>query len=207
MSFRNYLKKLTKNKIVAVFSLIAISIGSVGGCGANPPEAPFGSELSFLQSIEGINICGEGLEPRLFRVLVTDGAGNPLNDVSTNFDLVFGTENSLLIDTDGNGEPDSRIFQMVDNDACSPNKCMNTPIEEWFASGAFVDSPYETTSNATGVAEVVVIFPGFTNIFPETGQLLGADPTTLFVFSGPASLSQEITVNDECEDEDIIAEN
>ena len=200
MSFKNYLRKLTKNKIVAVFSLIAISIGSVGGCGgSNPPQAPFGSSLTFIQALEDINICGEGLEPQLFRVLVTNEQGSPLNDVSVNFDLGFASENSFLIDTDGNGEPDARIFQMVDNDACSPNKCLNTPIEEWFSSGAFVDSPYETTSNDTGVAEVVIIFPGFLNIFNETGQLLGADPTTLFAFSGSASESVEITVNGDCD--------
>ena len=200
MSFVEYLKKLSKNKIISVFSLIVISIGIVGGCGgANPPQAPFGSSLTFIQALEDINICGEGLEPQLFRVLVTNDAGSPLNDVSVNFDLGFASENSLLIDTDGNGEPDARIFQMVDNDACSPNKCLNTPIEEWFSSGAFVDSPYETTSNDTGVAEVVIIFPGFFNIFNETGQLLGADPTTLFAFSGSASESIEITVNADCD--------
>ncbi len=115
------------------------------------------------------------------------------------FDLVFGTENSNIIDIHGNGLGDVRLFQMFDNDACSPNKCMNTPIEEWFLSGAFVDSPYETTSSNSGVAEVGVLFPGFLNIFNETGQLLGADPTTLSAFSGSATVSQEITVNADCE--------
>ena len=62
-----------------------------------------------------------------------------------------------------------------------------------------MDSPYETTSNDTGVAEVVIIFPGFFNIFSETGQVLGADPTTLFAFSGSNTESVEITVNADCE--------
>lgn len=199
MNFVDTIKKITKNKIVTVLSLVVIAFGTIGGCGANPPQAPFGSSLTFIQALEDINICGEGLEPQLFRVLVTNEAGSPLNDVSVNFDLGFASENSLLIDTDGNGIPDARIFQMVDNDACSPNKCLNTPIEEWFASGAFVDSPYETTSNDTGVAEVVIIFPGFFNIFSETGQVLGADPTTLFAFSGSNTESVEITVNADCE--------
>lgn len=197
--FKN-IKKMTKNKLITIISLVAISFGTIGGCGgANPPQAPFGSALTFIQALEDINICGEGLEPQLFRVLVTNEAGSPLNDVSVNFDLGFASENSLIIDTDGNGIPDARIFQMVDNDACSPNKCLNTPLEEWFISGAFVDSPYETTSNDSGVAEVVIIFPGFFNIFDETGQVLGADPTTLFAFSGSATESVEITVNADCE--------
>ena len=194
------IKQLTKNKIITVFSLVVISIGIVGGCGgSNPPEAPFNSTLTFIQAIEDINNCGDGLEPRLFQVVVTDQTGAPLNGVSVNFDLVFGTENSLLIDTDGNGIPDAKIFQMVDNEACSPNKCMNTPIDEWFISGAFVDSPFETITDDTGVAQVVVIFPGFFNIFNDTGQLLGADPTTLFAFSGANAESIEIGVNADCE--------
>jgi len=199
MEILGYIKKLTKNKLITVFSLVVISIGIIGGCGSNPPEAPFGSTLIFIQSVEDIQICGDGLEPRLFQVVVTNAAGSPLNDVLVFFDLVFGTENSLLIDTDGNGDPDARLFQMVDNDSCSPNKCMNTPIEEWFLSGAFVDSPFETTTNNSGVTEVVIIFPGFFNIFNETGQVLGADPTTLTAFSGANAESVEITVNSDCE--------
>ena len=200
MEILGNIKKLTKNKLITVFSLVVISIGIIGGCGgSNPPVAPFGSSITFIQSVEDIQICGDGLEPRLFQVVVTNAEGSPLNGVLLSFDLIFGTENSLIIDTDGNGDPDSKLFQMVDNDACSPNKCMNTPIEEWFLSGAFVDSPYETTSNNSGVAEVGVLFPGFLNIFDETGQLLGADPTTLSAFSGSATASQEITVNADCE--------
>jgi hypothetical protein len=192
------IKKLTKNKLITVFSLFVISIGIIGGCGGGS-TAPFGSTLTFIQATEDIQICGEGLEPRLFQVVLTDAAGSPLNDVLLSFDLVFGTENSKLIDTDGDGIPDARIFQMVDNDACSPNKCMNTPIEEWFLSGAFVDSPYETITNKSGVAEVVIIFPGFLNIFNDTGQLIGADPTTLTAFSGANAEFVEISVNSDCE--------
>jgi len=200
MEILGNIKKLTKNKLITVFSLIVISIGIIGGCGgSNPPEAPFGSTLTFIQAVEDIQICGEGLEPRLFQVVLTDPVGNPLNGVSVNFDLVFGTENSLLIDTDGNGIPDARLFQMVDNEACSPNKCMNTPIDEWFISGAFVDSPFETITDDTGVAQVVIIFPGFFNIFNDTGQLLAADPTTLTVFSASSTESIEISVNSDCE--------
>ena len=196
MEILGNIKKLTKNKLITVFSLVVISIGIIGGCGSNPPEAPFGSDITFIQATEDIQICTAGFEPRLFQVVVTNAEGSPLNDVLLSFDLVFGTENSNLIDTDGNGIGDARILQMVDNDACSPNKCMNTPIEEWFLSDAFVDSPYETTTNNSGVAEVIIIFPGFFNI---PGLFLAVDPTTLFAFSGANAESIEITVNADCE--------
>jgi len=196
----NLIKKGIKNKLVSIFSVAVICFGIVGGCGgANPPVAPFGSTLTFILGLEDINICGEGLEPDTYQVLVTNAEGSPLNDVLVNFSIGFGSENSFIIDTDGNGVPDARIFQLVDNNACFPNKCTNTPISEWFGMGAFVDSPYPTTSNNSGVAEVVVLFPGFFNIFNETGQLLGADPTTLSAFSGSATTTQEITVNADCE--------
>ena len=196
MEILGNIKKLTKYKLITVFSLVVISIGIIGGCGSNPPEAPFGSEITFIIATEDIQLCTDGFEPRLFQVVVTNFEGSPLNDVLLSFDLVFGTENSFLIDTDGNGIGDARLFQMVDNDACSPNKCTNTPIAEWFLSDAFVDSPFETTTNNSGVAEVVIIFPGAFNI---SGQFLAADPTTLFAFSGANAESIEITVNSDCE--------
>jgi len=195
MEILGNIKKLTKNKLITVFSLVVISIGIIGGCGGGS-EAPFGSTLTFIVFTEDIQLCTDGFEPRLFQVVVTDAEGSPLNDVLMCFDLVFGTENSFLIDTDGNGIGDARLFQMVDNDACSPKKCMNTPIEEWFLSGAFVDSPYETITNNSGVAEVVIIIPGAFNI---PGQFLAADPTTLTAFSGANATSLEITVNSDCE--------
>ena len=194
---------ILKNKIrslAVVFSVVLISFGTIGGCGgANPPVAPFGSTITFLQIVDSISICGDGLEPRLIRTLVTNSEGSPINNTQVNYDLTFGGENSLLIDTDGNGLPDARILQMVDNNACSPQKCMNTPLELWFGMGAFVDSPFNTITNDSGVSEVVIIFPGFFNIFDETGQVLATDPTTLTAFSGSAVVSQEIDVNSDCE--------
>ena len=193
---------ILKNKIrslAVIFTIVLISFGSLGGCGgANPPVAPFGSTISFIPGVDSINICGDGLEPRLIRTLITNGEGEPLNNVQLNYDLSFGTENSLLIDTDGNGLPDARILQMVDNNACFPRKCMNTPLELWFGMGAFVDSPFNTITNDSGVSEVVIIFPGFLNIFNETGQVLAAE-TTLTAFSGSAVVSEEIDVNQDCD--------
>ena len=153
----NLIKKGIKNKLVSIFSVAVICFGLAGGCGgANPPVAPFGSTLTFILGEEDINICDEYLKGEIYQVLVTNAEGSPLNDVLVNFNIGFGSENSFIIDTDGNGLPDARIFQLVDNNACFPNKCTNTPIAEWFGMGAFVDSPYPTTSNNSGLSWILL---------------------------------------------------
>lgn len=191
-----------KNKIrilTVIFSVFLIGFGTIGGCGgANPPVAPFGSTITFVPAVDDINLCGIFLEPVLFRALVTNEEGEPLNDTKVNFDLSFAGENSFIIDTNGDGLPDARLLQLVDNKACSPLKCLNTPIEEWFEQGAFVDSPFETTTNDSGVAEVVVLVPGLLNIFNETGQILAAE-ATMTAFSGSAVQTVDFDVNQDCE--------
>ena len=195
------LKRLcTRTKYLAVvFSIVLISFGTVGGCGgSNPPVAPFGSTIEYIPAVNDINLCGIFLEPVLFRAIVLNAEGSPINDTIVNFDLSFASENSLIIDTDGNGLPDARLLQMVDNKACSPQDCLNTPIEEWFAQGAFVDSPFETTTNDSGVAQVVVLAPGFLNVFDDTGQLLAAE-ATMTAFSGSAVATEAFDLNQSCE--------
>lgn len=189
----------TRTKHLAVvFAIVLISFGTVGGCGgSNPPVAPFGSTITYVPAVSDINLCGIALEPVLFRALVTNPEGSPINDTIVNFDLSFAGENSLIIDTNGNGLPDARLLQMVDNKACSPQDCLNTPIEDWFEQGAFVDSPFETTTNDSGVAEVVVLVPGFFNIFSDTGQILAAE-ATMTAFSGSAVATEDFDVNQDC---------
>lgn len=188
------------NKIVLCsFLLVSLSIGLIGGCGENPPSAPFGSTITLIPAPGDISICGTGLEPTLVRALVTNEDGLPLNGVVVEFFLSFAGENSILIDTDGNGLPDAKVLQLVDNDACDPQDCIITPITQWFSFGAFVDSGFQDLTNDSGVAEVVILIPGFFNIFEDTGQLLGADPATLTVVSGSAVVTQEFSVNDDCD--------
>lgn len=182
-------------KIANTLILILITFGFIVSCGPdNPPEAPFGSEIALIPAPGDISLCGEGLEPILVRALVTNEEGEPLSDVVVSFDLSFASENSLLIDTDGNGLPDARALQMVNNGACNPQKCLNTPISQWFGQGAFVDSPYDTLTDDNGVAEVVIIIPG---IFNQIGGIV-IDPATLTVFSGSAVVTEEFSVNTEC---------
>ena len=197
MLFLNSIKNKIK-RLVLISSVVVISFGTIIGCGPNPPDAPFGSTLTFVPAVDAINLCGIFLEPTLFRVLVQNPAGEPINDTVVNFDLSFANENSLIVDTDGNGLPDARLLQMVDNTACSPLNCLNTPIELWFAQGAFVDSPFETTTDDNGVAQVVVLVPGFLNVFNETGQVLAAE-ATMTAFSGAQVITEDFDVNQDCE--------
>ena len=54
-------------------------------------------------------------------------------------------------------------------------------------------------TDSNGVAEVLILYPGFFNIFNDTGQVLGADPATLTVVSGSAIETQEFSVNADCD--------
>ena len=48
------------------------------------------------------------------------------------------------------------------------------------------------------MAEVVVLIPGFLNIFNETGQLLAAE-ATMTAFSGSAVETVDFDINQDCE--------
>lgn len=190
-------KKIINAVLSGVF-IIFIAIGSIGGCGTSAPEAPFGSTLTFIPEPEGVSICLVGLDTILVRVLLTDPAGIPLNDVAVTFDVGFAGDNSLLFDTDGDSLGDSSLLQIVDNDAC-PDDCTNAMISEFAGFGALRNSPFEDITDDFGVAEVLLIVPGFFNLFEDTGQTLAADPATVTVFSGSAVITTDFEVNTECE--------
>lgn len=191
--------------ILSIIFVTVISLGIIGGCGTIAPEAPFGSEIELLQAPEDISICTTGIQPVLVRAIVIGPEGFPLNDVAVTFDVTFAGDNSLLYDTDGNGIGDSPLLQLVDNDACDGEECINATIEEIVASGALVTNTFTDISDDNGVAEVVILIPGFFNIFDDTGQLLGADPATISVFSGSADqVSEEFGVNNDCDEPEGI---
>lgn len=192
------MKKVNK-LVLSSFLIIFLSFGIIGGCGANPPSAPFGSTITLIPGPGDINICGIGLEPLLVRALVTNSDGIPLSDVVVEFFVSFAGENSVLIDTDGNGLPDAQILQLVDNEACQPSNCLVTPITQWFSFGAFVPSGFQDLTDSNGVAEVLILVPGFTNIFDDTGQVLGADPANITVVSGSSIVTEEFDVNNDCD--------
>jgi hypothetical protein len=135
--------------------VIAISCG-----GANPPFAPFGSTVTILDPPGDVTIPDNGLTLRLVQAIVLDPDGQPLNDVRVTWIASFAGENDFVVDTNGDNVPDARAVQLVDENACSPDTCSHTPLQEWFAMGAFVDSPFETLTDNRGIAFVDILLSG-----------------------------------------------
>jgi len=163
----------------------ALNLSCVGG---NPPHAPFGSTVLFISEPGDILIPPNALEPSEFEALVTNPDGEPLNDVIVVFQLSFATQNSIIVDTNGDGLPDSRALQLVDPDAC-PGGCLNNPISTWFAFGAFVDSPFETMTDDFGVAKVIIL------VTNQNGTNI-IDPASFSVSTESGSIDVvEFTVN------------
>ena len=155
---------MEKPQILGIALLPALVISTLIialSCGANPPFAPFGSTVEIVNPLDDIKIPPESLQPT-FRIqaLVTGPDTLPLDHVRVRFSLSFADQNSLVVDTDGDGVSDARALQLVDNGKCKPNPCDRTPISQWFQQGAFVDSPYTKLSNDRGLAEIAILIPG-----------------------------------------------
>lgn len=200
-----------KNRILkslfTVLFVTLISFGLIGGCGTTAPEAPQDSTITLVPGVDDISICTSGLQTRLIRAFVTGPDGFPLNDIAVTFDVSFAGDQSLIIDTDGNGIGDSALLQLVDNDACpGATGCSGTPISDYVSFGALQDSPFIDITDDNGIAEVVIIIPGFFNIFDDTGQLLAADPASIAVFSGSAVITDDFGVNTDCDVPEMMDE-
>jgi len=183
--------------------LIVISLGLFVGCSdINEGEiAPDGSTLTFSLGPTGIQSCGTGIEPELYRVVVRNSEGQPLNGVRVTFDLTFAELNSLplVIDINGDGIAETPFIQLIDNNACFPEQCLRTPINQWFEQGAFVFSPVDIVSDNNGVAEIIILYSGAFTIFERTGIFLRFDPAIIRAFSGTASAQEiELEINTEC---------
>lgn len=119
----------------ALFPGVLICLFAVGATlyscgGANPAFAPFGSTIVILQPPLSITIPPNSLEPLRIQAQVLDPEGLPLNDVRVFWDLSFANQNFLRVDTNGDGVSDARALQLVNNNACSPQQCLQTPISE-----------------------------------------------------------------------------
>ena len=146
---------------IALFPALVISTLIIAlSCGPNPPFCPQGCTVTLINPLDDINIPPESLQPT-FRIqaFVTDTEGFAINDVRVRFSLSFADQNSLVVDTDGDGVSDARALQLVDNGKCKPKPCDRTPIEDWFQQGAFVDSPYTKLSNDRGLADMIILIP------------------------------------------------
>ena len=147
---------------IALFPALVISTLIIAlSCGSNPPFAPQFSTVEIVNPLDDINIPPESLQPT-FRIqaFVTDPEGFALDHVRVRFSLSFADQNSLVVDTNGDGISDARALQLVDNGKCEPNPCDRTPISQWFKQGAFVDSPYTELTNDRGVATITILIPG-----------------------------------------------
>ncbi|MDA2920388.1 hypothetical protein MYX76_13010 [Desulfobacterota bacterium AH_259_B03_O07] len=152
---------MTHSSFVTSYFIIVLTL--LGGminisCIGNPPNAPFGSTIEIQTSSIDFSIPLDSIVNQRVEALVTNSEGEPLNGVIVIWELVFAGLNDLLLDTNGDDVPDSRILQLVDPDACpSPGGCQNTALEKWFGLGAFVNSPFITTTNDRGVADVIIL--------------------------------------------------
>ena len=155
---------------IALFPALVISTLIIAlSCGPNPPFAPQGSTVVIVNPLNDISIPPNSLEPTdRIQAFVTDPDGNALNDVRVRFSLSFAQQNSLVVDTNGDGVSDARALQLVDPNKCKPDPCDLTPIEDWFQQGAFVDSPYTKLANNRGVAEMIILISGDVSVDPAT---------------------------------------
>jgi len=163
-------KKITgKALFPVILACLFIAGALLYSCGgANPAFAPFGSTITMLQPPGDITIPPNSLEPLRIQAIVLNPDGEPINDVRVFWDLSFAQENSLVVDTNGDGVNDARALQLVNNNACSPQQCLLTPISEWFAMGAFVDSPFDILTDNRGIAFVVILISGDRVIDPAS---------------------------------------
>lgn len=162
-------KLIGKTAIVSLLAVIFLAGGFMLSCGgANPAFAPFGSEIQILQPPPDISIPPNSLEPVRVQAIVLNPDGEPINNIRVFWDVSFAGENSLVVDTNGDGVSDARAIQLVNNNACRPQQCLLTPISEWFEMGAFVDSPFDVLTDNRGVAFVVILISGDRVIDPAT---------------------------------------
>lgn len=152
-------------KRVFIFPLIIITVLIIGivtySCGENPPFAPFGSTIEILTQDPDLILPPDTIIVVNFEALVVNpDATAPLNGVVVTWDLFFAGINAFLVDTNGDGVPDSRVAQLIDLNFCGSDLCPPTPIPLLFEAGAFVDSPFNTVTDDRGIARVGVLVSG-----------------------------------------------
>jgi len=177
-------------KRVFIFPLIIITVLIIGivtySCGANPPFAPFGSDIIILNPPDEIGIPQEAIEPIQVDAQVLDPDGLPLNNVRVIWSLSFAGLNSIVFDTNGDGVGDAPALQLVDPNGCGNLNCLLVPISQWFGLGAFVSSPFTTLTNNLGIGSVIILINGEAIV----------DPARLEASTGSGAVDTiEFTVN------------
>lgn len=169
----NFFSSTIFRKFILATVIALVSYSAVGGCGTDPTFAPFGSEVEILTEEIDISIPPNTLEVFRIQAIVTredefTDQEIPLNDVLLRWDLFFAGLNSIVIDTDGDGAADARGLQLVNPQGCGQQECTLVPISDWFALGAFVDSPFETLTDNRGIADVLILISGDSNVVEAT---------------------------------------
>ncbi len=159
--------------------------------GGNPPDAPFGSVVDINPDLGDISLGNpDALEPIPVRAIVLGPDGLPLADVVVRFDLSFAGVNSRIVDSDGDGDPDARLVQLVRSDECEEVglPCEDVDQSLWFGFNAFDDSPLFTLTDDNGIARMIILISGSAV----------ADPASLTASSGSADPDvNEFSINTE----------
>lgn len=163
---------------LALFPILIVFMLIVGlSCGSNPPFAPFGSTVAFVSpGPQSFSIPNNARAVQNVSAIVTgqDSSGNtvPLNDVRVTFRLTFAAENDLVVDTNGDGIPDSPALLFIDPNKCGSVPCEDIPLPELSAMGAIFNSPFTELTDNRGEASVIILMFGE---FPVDTATLEAD--------------------------------
>jgi len=178
---KNY-KLLTKYGFAALM-LLATTVFGLSCVGDNPPQAPFGSNVSIINPPNDISIAQDAITLTIIEALVTGPDGQPLNGVLVEWRL-FGTNiNDLLFDTDGDGVPDVGGLQIINNGACGlPLKCSQILVTELLGNpafrDAFVNTPFINITNDFGISEISMLISGEVVFDPTTLEISLLNGTT-----------------------------
>ncbi|MER3445930.1 MAG: hypothetical protein C4291_03425 [Candidatus Dadabacteria bacterium] len=158
---------------LVLFPILIVFMLIVGlSCGSNPPFAPFGSTVKIEDPPQSITIPQNARAVERVRAIVetTDSEGNtvPLNSVRVTFELSFAAKNDLVIDTNGDGIPDSPALLLIDPDKCGSTPCEDVPLPELSAMGAIFNSPLTKLTDDRGEASVIILIFGEFPVNPAT---------------------------------------
>jgi hypothetical protein len=148
------------HKTLLGLALFPVFIIVVLSCGSNPPFAPAGSTVTLEDPPQSVTIPPNARNVERVRAFVTDSKGQPLNSVRVTFSLSFASQDDLVIDTNGDGVPDSPALLLIDPDKCGSTPCEDIPLPQLSAMGAIVNSPFTKLTDDRGEASIIILMFG-----------------------------------------------